>query len=66
LAVKEKRCPKCGSLMVEGSLGMTRITKVREWVPKRRGKTPLGGDRPLRVWGCENCGYIEIYAEPKR
>ncbi len=68
------QCPKCKGEMERGwvpdrSYG---VTLVEAWYPDRpkksfwtRTKAPLAEGVLIRAFRCQNCGFLEFYADPE-
>ena len=71
-----KKCPKCSGNMVQGFLAdyySHAALFVGSWIegePKKsfwtRTQAPLGGGGlPIGAFRCQNCGFLEFYADQK-
>lgn len=67
--MEEKRCPKCGSVMVAGCVcdspvGFWSETRQSALRPQEAGTgSPM---YPIITYRCSGCGYLEWYASVSR
>ncbi len=71
---QDLKCPKCQGEMIQGFIpdyahGASQLL-VSSWVegqPRRSWwqgtKVPLEGGIPIGAFRCEECGYLEFYAD---
>ena len=74
MKANEMQCPKCKGEMVQGfvpdySMGATLVASWHAGQPRKKlvghTKAPYAEGVPIGAYHCQECGFLEFYADPK-